>query len=258
MEFLQTCATGNLEAVERLIPADWEGKDRVINYAHPINGWTGLMWAVKRNNVPVARFLVASGANVNAVNAKGSSVADLVQSEEMREILKLQVEIPVAVQQSTFIPNYLVDAASLPPIDKIIAGASSKSDEQDDAKTTLPEYIPVQHTEASQPRPTTATASSNIDISNLQEIIVYLASRYDTEEKKIIGAVHIAENTAITLLLQQAFAELDILLEPDSKIPTVISRLDNQKRVIPISKKQYDHLAVLHFKHGNSLIIHQN
>ncbi|ORY53157.1 hypothetical protein BCR33DRAFT_711508 [Rhizoclosmatium globosum] len=171
-------------------------------------------------------------------------------------------------QRKTFVPNYLIDPATLPPIDMIMAGAASSDLESAPSKPDIPQYeapkLQSKDTSAitpiisKQPIYTRTPQSEPEDLSSYQEIIVYLSSRYDSHDRTIVGAIHITPSSTISALLQQAFDELDILVAPDSKLPSTISRLDFVNRVIPVSKKQFGHKAALHFKHGHGLIIHQN
>ncbi|KAI9342937.1 hypothetical protein BDR26DRAFT_1006591 [Obelidium mucronatum] len=255
MEFLQACAAGNVEAVARFLPAAAEDKRRVVNYAHPMNGFTGLMWAAKRGHVGVARLLLASGADAAAEDARGRTAAALASDAATCALLAAAPPPPppAAPAAPKWVPNYLVDASALPPIDLLRADAEPPNT-ADQSKPSAKSIPPSASSSSSSP----PSARPKVDLSSLQEIVVYLASRFDADERSIVGAIHIPETVSIASMLQQAYSELDILTEPDSKIPTIISRLDNVKRVIPISKKQYDQMAALHFKHGNSLIIHQN
>ncbi|KAJ3298941.1 Ankyrin repeat domain-containing protein 40 [Rhizoclosmatium sp. JEL0117] len=258
MEFLETCAGGNKEAVARFLTDNSTRGDKV-RFAHPINGFTGLMWAAKRNHVQVAALLLDAGADPNTLNSAGKSAKDLASTDEMRALLGAERNQPdqSVPQRKTFVPNYLIDPATLPPIDMIMAGAASSDLESAPSKPDIPQHE-APKLQSKQPIYTRTPQSEPEDLSSYQEIIVYLSSRYDSHDRTIVGAIHITPSSTISALLQQAFDELDILVAPDSKLPSTISRLDFVNRVIPVSKKQFGHKAALHFKHGHGLIIHQN
>ena len=47
-QLLEAACVGDVEAVEKLLEA---GSD--VNSRHPVNGWTALHWAAKRNHLKV-------------------------------------------------------------------------------------------------------------------------------------------------------------------------------------------------------------
>ncbi|KAJ3126123.1 hypothetical protein HK100_010432 [Physocladia obscura] len=229
MEFLETCATGNVDAVKVFLDADWAGKAAVVQFAHPINKWTGLMWAVKRNHIAIAELLVQNGANVNAVNAKGTSIADLCSSDEMRSVLGL-APTPMSVSKNpksdVFVPNYLIDAASLPSIDQIMAetknvGSSSTAQIQSNAPAYhLNSYDLNNSVEIQAEVPTQILEKSKRKEEEvLQEIIVYIQNKKGL--RCIVGAIYFSGNMSILQMVQQVYYELDI----DEKLVRSISRL---------------------------------
>jgi len=67
-EFLNACATGQIESVRKLLP---HLPDIEVRHAR---GWTGLIRACHGNHAEIAKLLVANGANVNATNNNGTTV----------------------------------------------------------------------------------------------------------------------------------------------------------------------------------------
>jgi methionyl-tRNA formyltransferase len=66
-EFIKACETDDLETVERL--HDYVNLEERTN-----EGWTPLIVAVYNNSIKTADYLITKGANINAVNFKGTSV----------------------------------------------------------------------------------------------------------------------------------------------------------------------------------------
>lgn len=67
--FLEACTSGQLKVAEQFVT---EGQ-------HPIdikneNGWTGLIMACFNENIELAKYLIANGADINATNHKGTTV----------------------------------------------------------------------------------------------------------------------------------------------------------------------------------------
>ncbi|KAJ3063663.1 hypothetical protein HDU98_000535 [Podochytrium sp. JEL0797] len=266
MEFLAACssATDDVSAVAAFLGAS----STHVTYAHPLNGWTGLHWASSRNHLLTARLLLDHGADASFPNAKGATPRDVATSKEMRALLGGDPvsELPRA-SSSSFTPNYLVDVAALPPLDKIMAGAAAGDNDDQRVKHALPEYIPSQSSETPALAPSAKSAHSQpspappIDLSTLQEVLVHVGSRYDTNDRSIAGAIHVSKHATILEMVNQAYSELDIMTAPTSETKErnlVVSRLDNSSRVIPVSKKQHGHLALMHYKEGNGLIVHDH
>ena len=66
--------------------------DEAIKDLDPITGFTPLMFAVRENNVDLAKFLIEKGADVNIKTASGSTPLSLATSEDfsgMVELLKV-------------------------------------------------------------------------------------------------------------------------------------------------------------------------
>ena len=68
-DFFSYCAQGNFEKVKQII----QNETFNINIKNR-NGWTGLIIACFNSHIEIAVFLISNGANVNAVNGKGTSV----------------------------------------------------------------------------------------------------------------------------------------------------------------------------------------
>jgi len=63
------CSHGNLEKVRQIV------KNETFNIeVKNNNGWTGLVIACFNSHIELAVFLISKGANVNAVNGKGTNV----------------------------------------------------------------------------------------------------------------------------------------------------------------------------------------
>ncbi|KAI8622131.1 hypothetical protein BC830DRAFT_875571 [Chytriomyces sp. MP71] len=272
MEFLQTCAGGNYEAVISFLPTDPLDRSTKVNYQHPINGWTGLMWAVKRDHVKVAQLLLQSGANPAAVNAKGETAALFCASDAMHSVLADRYgadAVLVKKTESDFVPNYLVDPSSIPPLDQIMTkidaemkgrqGGTTSWQAQGlvkeepgaiNAAATAP--IPVPHSAhpSSTPRSTELLADTQDayrDIAEYQEILVHL----ENPTLVILGAVHIrTPQDSIHNLIDLVKGSLD-------GVPAsfAIARVDLKGNVIPVATKQYRQPAGLHFMHGHSLLL---
>jgi ankyrin repeat protein len=50
-----------------------------IHHSHPLNGWTALHWATKRENVGLIRFLLSNGADPLAKSLDGQSAVDIAR-----------------------------------------------------------------------------------------------------------------------------------------------------------------------------------
>jgi ankyrin repeat protein len=68
-DFFSYCAQGNFEKVKQII----QNETFNINTKNK-NGWTGLIIVCFNSHIEIAAFLISKGANVNAVNGKGTSV----------------------------------------------------------------------------------------------------------------------------------------------------------------------------------------
>ncbi|KAJ3225575.1 Ankyrin repeat domain-containing protein 40 [Chytriomyces hyalinus] len=256
MEFLQTCGGGNLAAVEQFLPVDAQKRDAVVNYAHPMNGWTGLMWAVKRNHVDVAHLLIKNGARIDAVSSKGDTAASLCSSEEMRAVLNVDTQIkPTDKSRDGFVPNYLVDVSALPPLDQVMAGVDKDTThEVKHVNPAVPQsnvhvpaivappvsvFAPQQNTSQVQP------AQFNMP-AEMREIRVQVIGQIDW----FAGAVFVRATDTIEELVRVIQSELD-------DIPPVFKLIrvdpEAQPQSIIISKKQFHHPVGLHFAKGNFL-----
>ncbi|KJE96921.1 hypothetical protein CAOG_07168 [Capsaspora owczarzaki ATCC 30864] len=60
-----------------------------VNSQHLMNKWTALHWAVHRNHVTIAAFLVSRGAQTTIQNASGKTPGDMATSDELRTALGL-------------------------------------------------------------------------------------------------------------------------------------------------------------------------
>ncbi|KAJ3399347.1 hypothetical protein CcCBS67573_g08766 [Chytriomyces confervae] len=255
MEFLQTCGGGNLAAVEQFLPVDAQKRDAVVNYAHPMNGWTGLMWAVKRNHVDIAQLLLKNGARIDAVSYKGDTAASLCSSEEMRAALNVDTQIkPTDKSSDGFVPNYMVDVSALPPLDQVMAGVDKDATHevkhvnppmpQSNAPVTDVAAPPVsafalKHS-TSQVQPTPFSISVE-----MREIRVQLSGQAGL----YAGAVFVRTTDTIEELVRLVQSELDDI-PPTFKL---IRADPDTQQFIPISKKQFHHPVGLHFAKGNYL-----
>ena len=91
--FHHACKTGKLDAVGAFLSSD---PDR-IDEKSP-EGWTGLIVACFNQQFEVAKLLVENGADVNATNAKGTTV-----------FMYAKTPIQNNDQESTKILDYLLD-----------------------------------------------------------------------------------------------------------------------------------------------------
>ena len=68
-DFFSCCAHGKFEKIKQIVQNKTFNIDTKNN-----NGWTGLIIACFNSHVELAVYLISKGANVNAVNGKGTSV----------------------------------------------------------------------------------------------------------------------------------------------------------------------------------------
>ncbi len=68
-QFFDACVKGDLETVVQFIAATPHAIDH-----KSAEGWTGLVMACFNENIAVAKYLIANGADVNATNAKGTTI----------------------------------------------------------------------------------------------------------------------------------------------------------------------------------------
>eukprot|EP00039_Didymoeca_costata_P004905 m.76966 g.76966 ORF g.76966 m.76966 type:complete len:293 (+) comp12593_c1_seq1:115-993(+) len=110
-QLLEACHTGDEIKVQALLEAGVN-----VNAAHPMNGWTALHWAVKRNHNRIARVLLEHGADKTVKDAAGNQPAAFAKSS--KEILGLleapdsqseraEVAHDEAGDDGGFVPNYL-------------------------------------------------------------------------------------------------------------------------------------------------------
>ncbi|XP_026691734.2 uncharacterized protein LOC100187163 isoform X2 [Ciona intestinalis] len=128
----ELCSLGDVTKVQILINSGVN-----VNSQNPVNGWTALHWAVKRNHCDVIKLLLASGANKETLNKDGKSPGELTTNPDVLALLGHNVIIEEAVQQeskTTFVPNYLAN----PPF----IYSQQQQQQQPNKQQELPEVPP--------------------------------------------------------------------------------------------------------------------
>lgn len=81
-KFREACCFGDTDAVMTLI-----SRGVNVNSPHEINGWTGLHWACKRDNVEVVRLLLTKGADIDIENNQAQKPAHLTTNLQILQLL---------------------------------------------------------------------------------------------------------------------------------------------------------------------------
>nr|XP_026691734.1 ankyrin repeat domain-containing protein 40-like [Ciona intestinalis] len=103
----ECCSLGDVTKVQILINSGVN-----VNSQNPVNGWTALHWAAKRNHCDVIKLLLENGANKEMLNKDGKSPRELTTNPDVLALLGHNVIIKESVQQeskTTFVPNYLAN-----------------------------------------------------------------------------------------------------------------------------------------------------
>ncbi|XP_007907386.1 ankyrin repeat domain-containing protein 40 [Callorhinchus milii] len=110
-ERLREAATiGDMEAVRTLLSAGAR-----LNSQNPMNGWTCLHWACKRNHRHLVSYLLSEGADKDILTKNGERAEQLTSKAEIRRMLGGENETFGDTNQEPmlpFVPNYLAN----PPI----------------------------------------------------------------------------------------------------------------------------------------------
>lgn len=90
--YFAACASGDLEEVKEII-----GSNKVPVDVRSPEGWTGLIISCFNQNLEIVKFLIENKADVNATNAKGTSVfmyakTAIQQNQDQTQILDLLLE----------------------------------------------------------------------------------------------------------------------------------------------------------------------
>ena len=123
-ELLEASCLGDLDKVTSIVR-----RGANINAHNPMNGWTALHWAAKRDHVAVVEFLVGRGADISLKSKNGESAAEVAGARA----LQILTRAAVAVTDNTTAASVVV--SETPP--------SSRS-AIEDAKATVgfvPNYL---------------------------------------------------------------------------------------------------------------------
>lgn len=89
-----------------------------------MNGWTGLHWACKRNNVESVRWLIANGVDTSMMNNLKQTAAELTNNPEILKLLGVDsadivVNGAAATESSPLpiVPGYLANPVFSPRVD---------------------------------------------------------------------------------------------------------------------------------------------
>ncbi|XP_067859905.1 ankyrin repeat domain-containing protein 40 [Heptranchias perlo] len=103
----EACSVGDSESVQQLL-----GRGARVNGQNPVNGWTCLHWACKRNHIQIVADLLTVGAEKDILTNKGERAAELTSKPEIRAILGVDEDSVALVNgrsELPFVPNYLVN-----------------------------------------------------------------------------------------------------------------------------------------------------
>ncbi|XP_078736877.1 ankyrin repeat domain-containing protein 40-like [Lampetra fluviatilis] len=102
----EAACLGDVELVKRLV-----NEGVAVNSANDLNGWTGLHWACKRGRASVVSFLLESGADGEALTAKGEKPQQLTSNAAILSLLGVEEnghrEPAPAEGELPIVPNYL-------------------------------------------------------------------------------------------------------------------------------------------------------
>ncbi|KAJ3205418.1 hypothetical protein HDU83_003061 [Entophlyctis luteolus] len=247
MELLEVCARRDedVDAVRAFFSdATAESPSPLARFAHPANGWTALMWAARRNHIRIAELLLRNGADPAARNARNETAADLCppDASDLRRILgaepaTLDAAYPPATA-AVFVPNYLVDPASIPLISDTISEFQPREQQLQQLEPQLLPDARNSRTSGSTIIPDPSSTIGNNTLTrkphgvnpeaDLQEIVVYA-------DADIVGAVHVTKEDSIAELMHLVYEELDI----NRNAAKSISRLTGEGLKIPIAAKQF-------------------
>ncbi|XP_076057985.1 ankyrin repeat domain-containing protein 40-like isoform X2 [Oratosquilla oratoria] len=156
-KFREACCYGDTEALTSLV-----NKGININCKHNINGWTGLHWACKRENVETVRWLLANGADINITNSQNQVAAQLTSNPQILNLLGVDpnsVSPVTSVASPPITPNYLAN----PPLDYKVDVSSNPS------KPSAPS-IPFSNQVSNVSKwPATSVASQSQMVNGIQE-----------------------------------------------------------------------------------------
>nr|XP_032831981.1 ankyrin repeat domain-containing protein 40-like isoform X1 [Petromyzon marinus] len=164
----EAACLGDVDLVKRLVS---EGV--AVNSANDLNGWTGLHWACKRGRGSVVSFLLESGADKEALTAKGEKPQQLTSNVAILSLLGVEEnghrELAPAEGELPIVPNYLqspmlayvsdagrrVDAemrrdSTRGSASSASSSASSNNNNDNDDSTALPAGVPAPQARAAQ------------------------------------------------------------------------------------------------------------
>ena len=79
---LEAAGVGNEHAVRQLLALGLP-----VNFANPVNGWTALHWACKRNHAQVVEILLLKGADPNQPAKDGTLPSQLTTDRAVLDVL---------------------------------------------------------------------------------------------------------------------------------------------------------------------------
>ncbi|CAL4081588.1 unnamed protein product, partial [Meganyctiphanes norvegica] len=108
-KFREACCYGDNDALAGLLA---RGVD--VNCKHNMNGWSGLHWASKRNQVESVQWLIANGADASLMNNQKQTAAELTNNPNILNLLGVETaDIVVngtsANESLPIVPNYIAN-----------------------------------------------------------------------------------------------------------------------------------------------------
>ncbi|ORX57127.1 hypothetical protein BCR36DRAFT_402326 [Piromyces finnis] len=232
MSLLEAASLGNLKAVKYFVNAGVN-----VNKQHNMNGMTALHWAVTRNHIAVAQYLLNNGADPTIKNTKGELPSDLSKSEEMSKILN--AELPKEIKKLPI--NFELSYIKNPDLLKVW----SSPDELPEEKSFT--QIEQERKEAELRKMQQQQQQQNtVTDDNEKEFLIY---KNEQEMNNLLGCVSINDNRPIEDLVLTIKEEID-----DSSELTTIYKCNGSLK-IPVNKKQYKYAIKKIFKSTNVVII---
>lgn len=216
-----------------------------VNYAHPINGYTPLHWAVKRRNRELARMLMASGSDPSL-----KAITPMINSVEMALLLDPVDRVMVGIVQGELtsfddIPkDVFADTIDNAPayIRNPLLTRELFSFQQHLANGSTPSVSTVRKPEI-QPEKleTQKHDSENFKVADtiFAEIVVHWWDGQLLDTMHVVGSICVQQafsQVTITDILKQCIEELDEM--PDEITNLKVSKWTSAGVWAPVSSKQ--------------------
>ena len=221
---LEAAATGNTHALVQLLH---EHSD-LINYQHPMNGWTALHWATYRQHAPIVQELLATkGVDVELRNSKGERPMDLAKTPVLQKLFGIGTASRMGendASEGTFVPNYIKYPVLSPELyhihDKITKSSSSSVPSTSDHASVA-----------------VSTIVENSETSAGKRVEILISDKND----QVLGSIYTTTAQTFKEVKQLIQDEIDGLPEGAFKL---LKRHLTTKALVPINEKQLEKLTV--------------